>query len=88
MIFTDSTFDPISRLNAAKDRHRARGTTGGKGNRRAVTATEVRAREAGMPCHDLALAAVDAIWSEFRSWARSERASLQGAYVPTEDFPF
>ncbi len=88
MIFTDSTFDPISRLNAAKDRHRARGTTGGKGNRRAVTATEVRAREVGMPCHELALAAVDAIWSEFRSWSAQGRIIPLGDFVPDCDFPF
>ena len=32
MIFTAQNYDPIARMNAAKDRHRARGTTGGKGN--------------------------------------------------------
>jgi hypothetical protein len=89
MILTDSTYDPIARMNAARDVHRARGTSGGKGNRRAVTATERREREVGMTCHELALATVDAIWSEFRSWSQSGRIDpLMGRYEPESDFPF
>ncbi len=87
-MFLHHTDHTISRLNAAKDRHRARGTTGGKGHWRTVTATEVRAREAGMPCHELALAAVDAIWSEFRSWSAQGRIIPLGDFVPDCDFPF
>lgn len=88
-IFTDATFDPIARMNAARDVHRARGTTGGKGNQRQITATERREREAGLSCHDLALATVDAIWSEFRSWSQSGRTDpTMGRYEPETDFPF
>lgn len=78
MIFTDSTYDV----------HRHRGTTGGKGNRRTVTATERRERDAGLSCHDLALATVDAIWSEFRSWSQSGRIIPLGQHEPESDFPF
>lgn len=78
-VFTHATYDPIARMNAAKDMHRARGTTGGKGNgARAMTATEIRARDDGMACHELALANVAAIWNEFRSWSQQERTRPLG----------
>lgn len=68
----------IEQLNAAKDAHRHHGTTGGKGNARAMTATEIRARDDGMACHELALANVAAIWNEFRSWSQQERTRPLG----------
>ena len=78
----------VSRMNAARDRHRTKGTTGGKGNARPMTATEYRARDAGLPCHELALAAVESIWSDFRSWCANERPGQRCEYVPETDFPF
>lgn len=31
-VFTAANYDPVARMNAARDMHRAKGTTGGKGN--------------------------------------------------------
>lgn len=78
----------VDQLNAARDAHRHRGTTGGKGNARTMTATEVRERDTGLDCHALALANVASIWAEFRSWSRNERIRPLGDYVPETDFPF
>lgn len=68
----------VDQLNAARDAHRHRGTTGGKGNARTI----------GLDCHALALANVASIWAEFRSWSRNERIRPLGDYVPATDFPF
>lgn len=86
-VFTVHNYDPIACMNAAKDRHRANGTTGGKKYVSVLTAAQIRAREDGMSCHEIALATVDAIWAEFRSWSANERIRPLGD-MPDTDFPF
>ncbi len=62
----------IEYMNARRDAHRAHGTSGGKAAR-IITDKDRAVRDAGLACHDIALATVDAIWSEFRSWSAEGR---------------
>ncbi len=50
-VFTLQTYDPIARMNAAKDMHRARGTSGGKAAR-TITDKDRAVRDAGLACHE------------------------------------
>lgn len=67
----------IEQMNAAKDAHRHHGTSGGKDNARPMSATEYRARDAGLSCHDLALATVAAQQSRYRP-----AAMAAGGFAP------
>ncbi len=88
-VFTTANFDPIARMNAAKDAHRAKGTTGGAGGARHLTSKERFTRDDGLTREQLMYAKLEAIYGEFRSWVAQDAIKPLGDSAELDnDFPF
>ncbi len=86
-VFTDKTFDPIARMNAAKEHHRAKGTSGGR-PRPVMTDTLRRFRTQGMNASDLGYEIIAAIVLDIEADARQAAIVTLGDVGEGESCPF